>query len=125
MTNIAIVRTKRCGKRYEIACYRNKVVNWRNGVETDLDEVLQSDQARVAAAYPGTSLHPSALLRLTGCPEAQARLVVKAEAQPRFPPRVAAAGVPQCLAWRGRKAGGPEEGVRDDERRRGVQAYSG
>jgi ribosome maturation protein SDO1 len=42
-TNIAVVRLKRNGKRFEIACYRNMVVNWRNGVETDLDEVLQTD----------------------------------------------------------------------------------
>ena len=42
-TNIAIVRLKRAGKRFEIACYKNKVVNWRNGVESDIDEVLQID----------------------------------------------------------------------------------
>jgi len=28
-------------KRYEIACYKNKVLEWRSGVETDLDNVLQ------------------------------------------------------------------------------------
>jgi len=33
---------KRCGKRFEIACYKNKVVSWRNKTETDLDEVLQT-----------------------------------------------------------------------------------
>ena len=36
-----MVRLSKTGKRFEIACYRNKVVNWRNRVETDLDEVLQ------------------------------------------------------------------------------------
>ena len=41
LTNVALVRLKRGGKRFEIACYKNKVVNWRNGVESDLDEVLQ------------------------------------------------------------------------------------
>ena len=25
----------------QIACYKNKVQEWRNGVETDLDDVLQ------------------------------------------------------------------------------------
>jgi ribosome maturation protein Sdo1 len=30
LTNIAIVRLKKGGKRFEIACYRNKVVSWRN-----------------------------------------------------------------------------------------------
>ena len=43
LTNVAVVRLKRGGKRFEIACYKNKVVNWRNGVEADLDEVLQID----------------------------------------------------------------------------------
>lgn len=38
---MAVVRLHKTGKRFEIACYRNKVVNWRNRVETDLDEVLQ------------------------------------------------------------------------------------
>lgn len=42
LTNVAVVRLKKKGKRFEIACYRNKVVNWRNGVEKDLDEVLQT-----------------------------------------------------------------------------------
>jgi ribosome maturation protein SDO1 len=28
-------------KRYEIACYKNKVLEWRSGVEKDLDNVLQ------------------------------------------------------------------------------------
>lgn len=41
LTNVAMVRMKRHGHRFEIACYKNKVVNWRNGVEKDLDEVLQ------------------------------------------------------------------------------------
>ncbi|EFN60113.1 hypothetical protein CHLNCDRAFT_11851, partial [Chlorella variabilis] len=34
LTNIAVVRMKKHGKRFEIACYKNKVVNWRNGVGT-------------------------------------------------------------------------------------------
>ena len=32
LTNIAVVRFKKKGKRFEIACFRNKIVNWRNGV---------------------------------------------------------------------------------------------
>jgi hypothetical protein len=43
LTNVAIVRLKKGGHRFEVACYKNKVVNWRNGVETNLDEVLQSE----------------------------------------------------------------------------------
>ena len=43
LTNVAYVRLQKGGKRFEIACYRNKVLNWRNRIETDLDEVLQID----------------------------------------------------------------------------------
>ena len=42
LTNIAVVRFKSHGKRFEIACYKNKVQDWRSGAETDLDEVLQT-----------------------------------------------------------------------------------
>ncbi|KAF0289749.1 Ribosome maturation protein SBDS [Amphibalanus amphitrite] len=42
LTNVAIVRMKKTGKRFEIACYKNKVLSWRSKVEKDIDEVLQS-----------------------------------------------------------------------------------
>lgn len=42
LTNVAVVRLKKHGCRFEIACYKNKVLSWRSGVEKDLDEVLQS-----------------------------------------------------------------------------------
>lgn len=42
LTNVAVVRMNRCGKRFELACYRNKMINYRQGVETDLSEVLQT-----------------------------------------------------------------------------------
>lgn len=42
LTNVCVVRMKKKGKRFEIACYKNKVVNWRNKVEKDIDEVLQT-----------------------------------------------------------------------------------
>ncbi|PIK46673.1 putative ribosome maturation protein SBDS-like isoform 1 [Apostichopus japonicus] len=41
-TNVAIVRMKKGGKRFEIACYKNKVQSWRKQVEQDIDEVLQT-----------------------------------------------------------------------------------
>ncbi|KAG1934716.1 ribosome maturation protein SBDS [Pimephales promelas] len=43
LTNVAIVRMKKGGKRFEIACYKNKVMSWRSGAEKDLDEVLQTN----------------------------------------------------------------------------------
>ncbi|CAL8129774.1 unnamed protein product [Orchesella dallaii] len=42
LTNVAIVRMKKGGKRFEIACYKNKVLSWRSKVEKDVDEVLQT-----------------------------------------------------------------------------------
>jgi len=44
LTNVATVRMNKGGKRFEIACYRNKVVNYRQGIETDLSEVLQTER---------------------------------------------------------------------------------
>ncbi|KAI7850879.1 SBDS protein C-terminal domain-containing protein [Circinella umbellata] len=41
LTNVSIVRLRKGGKRFELACYKNKVMEWRSNVETDLDEVLQ------------------------------------------------------------------------------------
>jgi len=42
LTNVAVVRMKKAGKRFEIACYKNKVMSWRNKTEKDIDEVLQT-----------------------------------------------------------------------------------
>jgi len=41
LTNVSVVRLEKGGKRFEIACYKNKVQEWRSGVETSLDDVLQ------------------------------------------------------------------------------------
>ncbi|KAL8872848.1 MAG: hypothetical protein Q9174_001592 [Haloplaca sp. 1 TL-2023] len=41
LTNVSLVRLKKGKKRFEIACYKNKVMEYRSGVETDLDNVLQ------------------------------------------------------------------------------------
>ncbi|MCL7023881.1 hypothetical protein MKW94_001936 [Papaver nudicaule] len=43
LTNIAIVSVnKGYHGRFELACFKNKVLSWRSGVEKDIDEVLQS-----------------------------------------------------------------------------------
>eukprot|EP00980_Cylindrotheca_fusiformis_P009171 scaffold1996_cov127-Cylindrotheca_fusiformis.AAC.8 len=44
LTNVAVVRMMKGGKRFEIACYRNKAVDYRQGLEQDLSEVLQTDR---------------------------------------------------------------------------------
>ncbi|SLM41411.1 upf0023 family protein [Lasallia pustulata] len=41
LTNVSLVRLKKGGKRFEIACYKNKTLEYRSGTETDLDNVLQ------------------------------------------------------------------------------------
>jgi len=43
LTNVAVVRYKYKNKRFEIACYKNKVLSWRGGVEKDISEVLQTE----------------------------------------------------------------------------------
>lgn len=42
LTNVCVVRLKKGGKRFEIACYPNTVVAWRTGAQKDLSEVLQA-----------------------------------------------------------------------------------
>lgn len=44
LTNVSLVKLKKNKKRFEIACYQNKVQDYRKGVEKDLDEVLQIHQ---------------------------------------------------------------------------------
>ena len=44
LTNIAVVRLKKHGVRFEIACYKNTVGAWRDGFEKDIDNVLQTTQ---------------------------------------------------------------------------------
>lgn len=44
LTNIAVVRLKKAGTRFEIACYKNTVVAWRDGFEKDVGNVLQTTQ---------------------------------------------------------------------------------
>lgn len=50
LTNVALIKYKANGKRFEIACFKHQVLNWRNGVEKNLTEVLQSDEIYVNAA---------------------------------------------------------------------------
>jgi ribosome maturation protein SDO1 len=40
LTNVAIIKLKKGGKQFELACYRNKIGNWRNKQETNLSEVI-------------------------------------------------------------------------------------
>lgn len=42
LTNVAVVRMKKGGKRFEIACYKNKVVSWRSGMYVVLTMLLKS-----------------------------------------------------------------------------------
>jgi ribosome maturation protein SDO1 len=49
-SNIAVVRLTRGNKRVEIACYKNKVVAFRAGAETNIDEVLQIDRVFTSVA---------------------------------------------------------------------------
>lgn len=44
LTNVSLVKLKKERKRFEIACYQNKVQDYRKGIEKDVDEVLQIHQ---------------------------------------------------------------------------------
>lgn len=46
-TNVSHIRIRKGEKRFEIVCYRNKVQDWRSGVEKDIDEVIQVPQVFV------------------------------------------------------------------------------
>ena len=37
MTNVAIIKYKTNNQKLEICCYKNKAINWRNGVEKNLE----------------------------------------------------------------------------------------
>ena len=51
MTNVAIIRYRLNQKHFEIACYKNKAIDWRNGVEKDIGEVLQVDKVFSNASH--------------------------------------------------------------------------
>lgn len=44
LTNVAVVRLKTHGARFEIACYKNTVLSFRRGHEKDVDNVLQTTE---------------------------------------------------------------------------------
>ena len=50
LTNIALIKFKTNGRKFEIACYKNKVLNWRNGAESNLTEVIQTEEIYANAA---------------------------------------------------------------------------
>lgn len=41
LTNVALVKLKKGGKRFEVPTYKNKILSWRAGNEEDFDEVVQ------------------------------------------------------------------------------------
>jgi len=43
-SNVSVVKYLRNGVHLEVACYKNKIVSYRNGVEVRLDEVLQIER---------------------------------------------------------------------------------
>lgn len=47
LTNVAIVRLKKGKKRFEIACYRNKLLEYKNEVAQEIDDILQIERVFV------------------------------------------------------------------------------
>jgi len=83
LTNVSIVRLKKGGKRFEIACYKNKVQEWRTGVETDLDEVLQINNVftNVSKGQVANSLDLSGAFDKTDVNEIVKEILKKGELQ--------------------------------------------
>ncbi|CDJ43092.1 zinc finger (C2H2 type) domain-containing protein, putative [Eimeria tenella] len=83
LTNVAVVRLRLGGERFEVACYKNKVVNWREGKETDLNEVLQVDAVFQNVAK-GELARKAELLRYFGTDDKRAcilRILEKGDLQ--------------------------------------------
>ncbi|EGR34870.1 ribosome maturation protein SBDS, putative [Ichthyophthirius multifiliis] len=51
LTNVAFIKYKINKMSFEIVCYKNKAINWRNGVEKDISEVLQVDEIYTSASH--------------------------------------------------------------------------
>lgn len=47
LTNVSLVRMKKGKKKFEIACYQNKIHDFKSGIEKNIDEVLQIPQVFV------------------------------------------------------------------------------
>ena len=58
LTNVSVVRLKKAGKRFELACYKNKLMDYRSGMTTNLDDVLQSQH--IFSNVPKGLLAPAA-----------------------------------------------------------------
>lgn len=43
LSNVSVVKYKRDGEVFELAVFPNKVTSWRNGLESDINSVLQSN----------------------------------------------------------------------------------
>lgn len=47
LTDVSVVRLKKGGKRFELACQQNRITDWRSGRIKRLDDVLQIEQVFV------------------------------------------------------------------------------
>lgn len=61
LTNVAVVRLKQGGFRFEVACYKNKVLNWRSGTSPFFHvyvisrDVLNASLVRESFAIDGST----------------------------------------------------------------------
>lgn len=99
LTNIAVVRYKRAGKKFEVACYKNTIISWRNKVETDIDEVLQAHTI-YADIGRGVLAKREDLIEAFGTDDEDAvcvEILNKGEFQVSEQERCARCAVPSCL----------------------------
>lgn len=90
-----MVRLKKGGTRFEIACYKNKVGDWRSGVEKELDEVLQTTTVFLNVGK-GTVAKEKELQAAFGTTDQEKiclEILARGELQVRHCPLMAALGV--------------------------------
>ncbi|KAJ9095571.1 hypothetical protein QFC20_006618 [Naganishia adeliensis] len=83
LTNVSVVRIKKGGKRFEIACYKNKVGEYRSGIEKDVDEVLQIANVftNVSKGLVAKSTDLQSAFNTTSIPTIVAEILRKGELQ--------------------------------------------
>jgi ribosome maturation protein SDO1 len=83
LTNVSLVRMKKGKKRFEIACYQNKVHDFQSGVEKNIDEVLQIPQVfmNVSKGQVASSEDLKAAFNTTNIDEIIQEILKKGEIQ--------------------------------------------
>jgi len=97
LTNVAVVRLRKHGQRFEIACFPNKVLSWRARVEKDLDEVLQSH----TVYSTGVLAKSKDLVKAFGTDD-QTKICIEVPIRPAIPRPFQSNPIPPAIRCKGR-----------------------